>query len=190
MLIVNDFVVVEQRRLLEQMLTTDPKTRGKIQRLVKKAVKEARDRVVSRVPLRRDPRGARNAVRRSVYRQILGGNVNIFSSRKAGGASSYEAPRKLRTGQRGGNRRKRSAATIRMERYGGKDRGMVLRWMNDGTNERKITFTPNVRRTHANANTGRRGSITGGHWFRRNAEKELQEAANLLAEMIDKEIGG
>ena len=104
---VNDAVIVEQRKVLEQALSTNPKTQKALQKLIRKALMDVRPHLVAaaRGAMGSDPRGAAQGIRTSVYKKILGGNVNILNMRKkAGTPTSYEPPRKLRPGQRGGNR--------------------------------------------------------------------------------------
>ena len=109
---VNDAVILEQQKVLEAALSTNPKTQKALQKLIRKAIMEARAKVVSAASnkMKPDPRGAAQAVRTSVYKKILGANINIFSSRKAHGSNNYEPPRKGVSG-RGGNRRTRSPRT-------------------------------------------------------------------------------
>ena len=76
--------------------------------------------------------------------------------------------------------------------YGPLDRGFILRWMNDGTDGRKITFTPNERRKadrwNHNPNTGYRGNVAPRHFFRGAGERALAQAADNLATLIDTEL--
>ena len=69
---------------LAKMQTDNPRTRKELQRIIRKAIGEARRNVsqdAGRV-LDNDPRHAYKAVRNSVYRSILGGQVNILPSKK------------------------------------------------------------------------------------------------------------
>ena len=173
---INDAVVLEQKQILEQALSTNPKTQKALQKLIQKVIKEARAQVVNSTHFKNgDPRGARNAVRTSVYKKILGANINIYNSRKAGMPTTYEPPRKLREGQRGGNRMQRSASTQRMMSYGPHDRGMVLRWLNSGATSRT-------------SYGGNRGSIAPSNFFRGAAERALTQATDALANLIDTEL--
>ena len=191
---INDAVVLEQQQILEQALSTNPKTQKALQKLIQQVIKEARAQVVNSTHFKNgDPRGARNAVRTSVYKKILGANINIYNSRKAGKPTTYEPPRKLREGQRGGNRMQRSASTQRMMSYGPHDRGMVLRWLNAGTpGARNIKFTPNESRKenkwNKHPNTGNRGNIAPRNFFRGAAERALTQATDALANLIDTEL--
>lgn len=78
----------------------------------------------------------RGAVKRYVASKYLGGVVSILDGKASGSRNSYEAPRKLRPGQRGGNRMLRSPRTDDILHYGPDERGFVLRFINSGTNPR------------------------------------------------------
>ena len=173
---VNDAVVLEQQQILEKALSTNPKTQKALQKLIAQVIKEARDQVVNSVHFDNgDPRGARHSIRRTVYKKILGANINIYNSRRAGRPTSYEPPRKLREGQRGGNRMARSPKTDRMMHYGPNDRGMVLRWVNSGTGERT-------------SYGGNRGAIAARNWFKPRGQAALNKAVDTLANLIDTEL--
>ena len=189
---VNDAVLVEQKQVLEQAMSTNPKTQKALQKLIRQVIMEARKMVVSSIKFKHgDPRGAARAVRTAVYKKILGANINIYNSRKAHGSTNYEPPRKGSTG-RGGNRRTRSPRTARIMSYDSLDRGFILRWLNDGTNDRSITFTENDKRKvdkwNHRPNTGNRGSLRALHWFKGAGEETLVAAADNLATLIDTEL--
>jgi hypothetical protein len=154
----------------------------RLRAIIRQEVKEARDRMAQRASgvMASDPRGTAQAVRHSIYRDVLGGQINIFNGKGGGGGSSYTKPRKLDSSpnQRGGNRRPRSAKTERMESYGGTQRGMVLRWLNDGVNDRKIQTSRN----------GNRGSISARNWFGSAGDAEMNAAAERIMRAIDEEI--
>lgn len=179
----DDTVFVEQQKVLEQALSTNPKTQKALQKLVRKAIAEARAGVVAaaRSSMESDPRGAARAVRTSVYRKILGGNINIYNSRKAHGSTSYEPPRTLRPGQRGGNRVPRGGRTAQVMGYEARDRGFILRFLNSGTGERTAG-------TRGGALSGNRGAIAPRNWFRGATEWQLRQAADNLANLIDSEL--
>ena len=191
---VNDAVILEQQKVLEAALSTNPKTQKALQKLIRKIIMEARAKVSSDASnkMKNDPRGAAQAVRTSVYKKILGANINIFSSRKAHGQNNYEPPRKGVSG-RGGNRRTRSGRTRQIMGYAPLDRGFILRWINDGTpGARNIEFTPNDRRKvdkwNKHPNTGNRGNIAARNFFRGAGERALAQAADNLATLIDTEL--
>ena len=192
---VNDAVLVEQKQVLEQALSTNPKTQKALQKLIRKVIKDARKEVVGSIKFKHgDPRSAAQSVRTTVYRKVLGANINIYNSRKAHGKTPYEPPRKGVSG-RGGNRRTRNSNTSRIMGYDALDRGFILRWVNEGmtrTDPRSINFTPNNRRKadkwNKHPNTGNRGSISARHFFRGAGERALVQAADNLANLIDTEL--
>ena len=183
---VNDAVVLEQKQVLEQALSTNPKTQKALQKLIRKAIMDVRKDAVSAVgrALDSDPRGAAHGIRTAVYKKILGGNMNILNMRrKAGKPTTYEPPRKLQPHQRGGNRVPRGARTNTVMHYGPHDRGWILRIINSGTINGDRTAG-----TRGGRLSGNRGSITARNFFRGAAEPALQEAVNNLAMMIDTEL--
>ena len=185
-------VILEQQRVLEAALSTNPKTQKALQKLIRRVVIEARAQVVKAAgrAMDSDPRESARAVRTSVYKKILGGNINIYSSRRAHGQNNYEPPR--HPSVRGGNRRRRSARTNQVMHYAPLDRGFILRWQNDGTQERNITFKHNDRRHedrwNKHPNTGYRGRIAARNFFRGAGERALAQAADNLATLIDTEL--
>ena len=73
---VNDAIILEQQKVLEAALSTNPKTQKALQKLIRKARMEVRPQLVSaaRGAMGNDPRGAANGIRLSVYKKILGGS--------------------------------------------------------------------------------------------------------------------
>jgi hypothetical protein len=125
-----------------------------------------------------DPRKAFLAVKSSIYRKILGGNVSILNPRKAGARYQLVRPRKLDQNprQHGGNRRKRSERTNTIDSYFGKDRAFILRFVNNGTNDRQTRY-------------GNRGRISvPGNWFPNMGQKELELTAENLANIMEEEL--
>ena len=181
---VNDSVVVEQRKVLEQALSTNPKTQKALQKLIQEVLIEARQQVVSaaRGALDSDPRGAAHSIRRTVYKKLLGGNLNILNMRKrAGKPTNYEPPHTLRPHQRGGNRVPRGARTNTVMHYGPHDRGWILRIVNSGTKERTAG-------TRGGRLSGIRGAIAPRNFFGPAANSSLMQAADNLANLIDTEL--
>ena len=83
----------------------------KIQGIVRNVLKKARARISNdtKAYTGKDLRQAYRAVKTSVYKAILGGNVSILNKRRGNVKMRYiEPPRTLRMGQRGGNRIKQS----------------------------------------------------------------------------------
>lgn len=189
----NEAVIIEQQKALEAALSSNPKTQKVLQKLIRKFILQARAEVAQSIKFKGgDPRHAAQAVRTMVYRKVLGGNINIYSSKKAHASNSYEPPRKLREGQRGGNRRKRSARTQRMMNYAPLDRGMILRWQNDGTSVRSVEFSTNPHRKvdkwNKHPNTGNRKSLTAQHFFRSLGDRALGRMRDTITTAIEQEL--
>ena len=180
----NDSVIVEQRKVLEQALSTNPKTQKALQKLIQQVLKEAREQVVNatRGALATDPRGAAESIRRITYKKILGANLNILNmKRKAGSTTNYEPPRKLKPHQRGGNRVLRGSRTNTVMHYGPHDRAWILRIVNSGTTERTAG-------TRGGRLSGNRGAIAARNFFGSAATNALSRAADNLANLIDTEL--
>ena len=175
-------VVMRQKAVLESMLVSNPDTAANIRKLISQEIAKARAAISqsAKGEMASDPRQAYKAVRRSVYKSILGGQVNIFNPR--GGASSsgssFVKARKLdnHPHQRGGNRRKRSARTDQVDGYVGKDRGFILRFVNSGISKPRQT------------RYGNRGVIAARNWLATSGQRELEAAAERLSALIDKEL--
>ena len=175
-------VVMRQKAALESMLVSNPDTAANIRKLITQEIAKARAAISqsAKGAMAFDPRQAYKAVRRSVYKSILGGQVNIFNPR--GGASSsgssFAKARKLdnHPHQRGGNRRKRSARTDQVDGYVGKDRGFILRFVNSGISKPRQT------------RYGNRGVIPARNWLATSGQKDLEAAAERLSALIDKEL--
>ena len=174
-------IEIESNVKLERLLTTNPEMEKKVIAIMRKIIKQARKEVATRAEsaIKNDPRKTAHAIRSSVYKALIGGQLNILSSRRAGSRGSFEKRRTLVPGQRGGNRIPRSADTERMESYQGFDRAFVLRWINSGTAQRTSRY-------------GNRGSITARNWFGPAASSALGTAAEnldkLITELIAKEL--
>lgn len=160
---------------LQKLTTENPAMKRHLQEAIRKIINEARKRIIqdAKGVLENDPRNAYKAVRSSVYKQILGGQVNILSSRKRGTPTKYQRPKKEREqNARGGNRRPRSMRTMQLDSYEGKDRGFILRFQNAGTVERETRF-------------GNRGSLRARHWFGTSSAFHVQQAVDETVEMIE-----
>ena len=180
----DDSVILEQQKVLEAALSTNPKTQKVLQKLIRKALMEVRPELVSaaRGAMASDPRGAAHGIRTAVYKKILGGNVNILNMRKRAGApTSYEPPRKLQPHQRGGNRVPRGKRTDTVMHYGPHDRQWILRFINSGTSDR-------MAGTRGGRLSGNRGSIAARNFFGSAGTSALTKAADNLATLIDTEL--
>ena len=171
--------LVKQREDLERLLMSNPAMEKKVQGLIRKVLMVARREIGKSIKFDHgDPRQAYKAVKTSVYRQILGGNVSILNKRRAGSPGSYEPPRKLRPGQRGGNRVPRGERTNTVMHYQGADRAFVLRFLNAGTQRREAG-------TRGGRLSGNRGSIRARNFFADSSHRAMQQAADQLAKLID-----
>lgn len=197
-LVIDDTLISNQEQNLRAAMSTDPKMRKVIQQHIREALFEARRDVMNSIEFNNgDPRGARRAIRTSVYEKVLGGQINILNGSKAHGTNGYEPPRKGSSG-RGGNRRPRSQRTQEIMSYAPLDRGFILRFVNSGTKTRVIGFRNTVKanrtryenrvyRIHRGdkSRTGNRGSIAPRNWFMSSAESAMANAAANIAEMIE-----
>lgn len=121
--------LIEEQERLKRILATDPTFERQLQKVIDQALVAVRKGLVSDAAsvIESDPRHAQRAVRRSVYKRILGGQVNILKKRRAGkmgelpdaDARQYWRRRSYRTGE--------------LNRYQGSDRGFILRFLNKGT---------------------------------------------------------
>jgi len=196
----------ELSQKLDNMLAKNPAMEKKIQKVIGKFLSEARKYASKEVQsvLDNDPRKAYKAVRRTVYRSILGGNLNILRKKRAGAAGTYEKPRTLRPGQRGGNRMKRSERTQRLEGYEGDDRGFILRFFEGGArkgggNRRLRSFRRDNHRAQVKkgsqggdtnkygktVNTGYRGHIGASNFFGQIANDAFNRSMYQLEQLID-----
>ena len=195
----------ERIKKFSEGATDSPEMRKKINEIISQTLASVRASLArsaqSGLQMSSDPRQAYRAIRRAVYRKIFGGQVNILPSRKAGPMRLYVPP-STRTGNIGGNRRSRSERTTDIMSYTGKDRGFILRFLNAGTQDRKIRFKEDSSRGHIHrgscggnvakygktVNTGYRGHIAGRNWFGDAAQRQLEFAANNIDKLIDQLI--
>lgn len=206
----NAFVVeglTELSQKLDKLMMSNPEMEKKIQNIIRKALNMVRANVSKeiRAQIDNDPRQAYKAVKRSVYRRILGGNVSILNARRAGSPTNYTPTRTLKSGQRGGNRRLRGERTMRMESYDGRDRGFVLRFLEGGTRGRVMgRFNSDPHRSKVKrgsqggdvnkygnlgrVNTGNRGRIAALHLFSQVAPHYMENSIDFIEREIDKLI--
>lgn len=191
----------EFEKKLDQLKTDSPGFEKRLREVIRKILGHARSNLrkeaASGLQMQSDPRNAYKAVRFAVYKRILGGQVNILQSRKAGKGSLYAPPRKGTSDKygRGGNRRQRSRRTEDLMSYEGVDRGFILRFLNNGMtrhNPRTINFTENSRRKvdkwNKHPNTGNRGAIRARNWFGNASMREMQSVSSEMQQLIDKII--
>ena len=195
-------VFIEDQRTLEAALSTNPKTKEALQGLVRRCILEARHSVAMSIKFANgDPRNTRQAVRSTVYRKVFGGNLNILDRKKSkGGTNSYVAPRKLRPGQRGGNRRVANERTTAIQNYPPFERSFIMRFVDSGTKQRFVGFR-NAQKSNSRryldtkqrwdaggGRTGNRGAIAARGFFQRYGERALEIAADKLAALIESEL--
>ena len=186
---------------IEQLKTTNPGFEKRLRGVIRKVLGEARAKLskdaTSGLQMKSDPRKAYKAVRYAVYKRLFGGQVNILQSRKAGSMSLYEPQRKGTSDAkgRGGNRVTRTKRTEDIMSYQGKDRGFILRFLNQGTGDRAIhqmgnraLRTGSVSILATKSLGGNRGSITARNWFGGASQRELENVAGHLQDIIDKVI--
>ena len=182
---VNESVAQAQQKALAVLFVNHPETRKRIHKIVREELKDATKRLRedARYELPNDPRKAYRAVRASIYRKILGGNVSILNPRKAGARYQLIKPRKLDQNpfQRGGNRVPRGARTESVDTYFGRDRAFILRFLNSGTSQR-------MAGSRGGRLSGNRGSITARNWFQNMAPHEMELAAENLSNVIEEEL--
>lgn len=173
-------ITIENNSKLERLLISNPDMEKKVRRIVGQVIKGARIGV-EKAASGLSTKQAEQAVRKAVYKKILGGNINIVSgSRRSGNRATLPAESQRKTShERGGNRIKRSRRTEDLLTYMGADRGFILRFLNEGTGTRTSRY-------------GNRGAISARHWFGQVSQKELEHAAEqidlLLDELIKKEF--
>lgn len=182
---INQQVARNTSEALAVLFIDNPETRKRIRKIVRAELNDATKRLRedARYELPNDPRKAYRAVRASIYRKILGGNVSILNPRKAGARYQLVKPRKLDANpkQRGGNRVPRNARTESVDTYFGKDRAFILRFINSGTTQR-------MAGTRGGRLSGNRGSIAARNWFGNMAPREMELAAENLSIVIEEEL--
>jgi hypothetical protein len=175
--------LVKQKQELESLMMSNPEMEKRVQKLIRQVLLSAR-RMVSndaKGVMKSDPRQAFKAVKSAVYKRILGGSVSILNRKNAKGGGSYEPPRKLRQGQRGGNRVPRSQRTQQVMSYEGADRAFILRFLNAGTDVREAG-------TRSGRMSGNRGRIAPRNFFANSSHTAMQKAAEQLSTLIDEMI--
>lgn len=173
----------------------DRKREKEIKNLISRALSNARKQLseAARSQMDSDKRQAWRAVKYSIYKQILGGNVSIFSRRRAGSKASVPP-----------SSRGRSADTERYESYLGADRSFILRILNAGNSRREriaqhmdghtirrgnVSMRPGGKRAYVSNIIGYRGVWkSAGGFFEASAPGVLDKAAQELSELICQEL--
>lgn len=179
--------------------TKNPEMRKRINEVIRQTLarvrKSLQGQARSGLAMQSDPRQAYKAVRYAVYRRIFGGQVNILDGRRAGAMRLYVPPSKRRSNI-GGNRGTRSDRTRDLMSYTGKDRGFVLRFLNQGTQVRynggRNGRTEEEQQLFALHHGGQyyRGRIKARNWFGGASQKELENATRNIDKMIDDIVAG
>jgi len=190
---INQQYFQNQQHVLKALTAVDGEFHKRLREMIFQELKAARNKISEDISFKNgDPRGTRHAVKRYVASKYLGGIVSIRDGRKAGSRNNYEAPRKLRPGQRGGNRMLRSQRTDDMLHYGPQDRSMILRWVNSGTAPRyaagrNVSGKGNRREFFRMQEEGDwyRGSIAPRNFFASIGQPEMERAVERLGKMVD-----
>ena len=120
---INDQILENQKHALQACMTVDSEMGKRLRELIFQELKRVRYDIAGGLKFANgDPRGTRGAVKRYIASKYLGGIVSIMDGKTSGNRNSYEAPRKLRPGQRGGNRMLRSQRTDDNLHYGPDER--------------------------------------------------------------------
>jgi hypothetical protein len=172
----------ELANAIGSIMTTDTDMAGLVRKLIRKLLREARNRLSKDAKnyLDSDPRRAARAVKFAVYKRMFGGNLSILQKGAGSAGAKYELVRQRKVEQnptmRGGNRRPRvDDGRNRLDYYFGADRGFILRFIGSGTTQRLSRF-------------GNRGSINQSNWFGHTAPWQMQTAAEELAEAIEEYV--
>lgn len=168
---------------LDKLLLSDKAMEAKVRNIVRKVLQTARNSMRTRMS-GYSTKEAYLAIRKSVYTRVLGGNLNIATPRWKSGKSAPLPPVRHRLehetnrkgNHRGGNRIKRSRRTENLLTYWGADRGFIMRFLNAGTPGRVDNGVRPV------------GKIAARNWFGRMSQDELENAAQMFDELMEKLI--
>lgn len=172
----------------------DKKREKEIKKLIEKALFNARKRMSekARGMMQNSKKASWRAIKYDIYDSILGGNISIFSRKRAG--AKYNLPPSTRG---------RSETTERLASYLGRDRSFVLRIMNAANTSRtRISSTMNnhpIWRTIENrpsryyiSNTigyrGVWGSHGNGSWGSVIDKHIMDDAARELSQLLCDEL--
>ena len=195
---INNQILENQMHALQACMSVDSEINKRLREFIFQELKRVRNDIAGGLKFANgDPRGTRGAVKRYVASKYLGGVVSILDGKASGSNNSYEAPRKLRPGQRGGNRMIRSQRTDDMLHYGPDERSFILRYINSGTHPRYA----NGRNGKWNKRGGNRtffklqeqgdyyrGSIAPRNFMSTLGKPSMQRALENLSKMVDEEF--
>lgn len=151
---------------LTYMETKNVLKKGTIRNQVRNSISRVRRAVTGSLNFKSDPRMAKRAVQQTVYKRVIGGNVNILRPRKM---ENKKITVRYAKGGKSGKPRERSVSqrTQLINSYYGKDRYFLLRMINTGKNMR--------------GHSGRKGFFNMTEGLMRTAAREIDEC-------IDKEL--
>ena len=195
---INTDILENQRAAIQACMTVGSDMNKRLREFIFQELKRVRNQIAAGIKFENgDPRGTRGAVKRYVASKYLGGIVSILDGNGSSSLNSYEAPRKLRPGQRGGNRMLRSKRTDEILHYGPDERGFILRFLNSGTHPRyangrngKWSKNGNNRTFFKLQEQGDyyRGNIAPRNFMGRLGEPAMQQALTNLSKMVDEEF--
>ena len=195
---INDQVLENQMHALQACMTVDSEMGKRMRELIFQELKRVRNDIAGGLKFANgDPRGTRGAVKRYIASKYLGGVVSILDGKASGSKNSYEAPRKLRPGQRGGNRMIRSQRTDDILHYGPDERSFILRFINSGTRPRYANGRNGKWDKRGNNSTFfklqeqgdyYRGNIAPRNFMSRLGNPSMQRAIQNLSKMVDEEF--
>ena len=168
-----DTIEIDYSAKIDKLLTTNPEMEKKIRKIIRRVIKAAQKPVQMAARFESN-KEAHDAVRKAVYKKLLGGNVNILESHRKAGARAQLPPESARKRSHaiGGNRIPRSRRTEDLLTYQGADRAFILRYINQGTKTRTSRF-------------GNRGSIQGNNWFGQASRHALELSSQWIDFMLD-----
>jgi len=195
---VNNQILENQMHALQACMTVDSEMGKRLRELIFQELKRVRNDIAGGLKFANgDPRGTRGAVKRYIASKYLGGVVSILDGKTSGRKNSYEAPRKLRPGQRGGNRMIRSQRTDDILHYGPDERNFILRFINSGTHPRYANGRNGKWNKHGNNSTFfklqeqgdyYRGSIAPRNFMNTLGSPSMRRAVENLSKMVDEEF--
>ena len=176
---------IENNVHLEKLLTSNKEMEAEVRALVAKVLQTAAREVSSAAAgaIQSDPKGTARAVRRMIYKQVLGGNINILNKKKAGARDST-----------GTSVRGRTSRTEQIMSYRGVDRQFILRFLDSGTNARVTTHMNGhtIERsrkvpwyTYKSGRIGGRGAIAPRNFFGTAAQQAIEKAAARLSVLLE-----
>ena len=195
---INNQILENQMHALQACMTVDSEMGKRLRELIFQELKRVRYDIAGGLKFANgDPRETRRAVKRYVASKYLGGVVSILDGKKSGSRNSYEAPRKLRPGQRGGHRMIRSQRTDDMLHYGPDERNFILRFINSGTHPRYANGRNGKWNRRGNNRTFFKLQEQGDYYRRSIASRNfmstlgkpsMQRALENLSKMVDEEF--